>query len=738
MTVENTIPTEKDAKKPFKSPSYQKRVVNLAGDEELVKKVLGFVQTNKTFFETQAERKSFEDVCEKADRMVRCSRLRDENDPQYEDVASNVATTAVHQRIQTVTSNENSIYFPTTGDLPVENEPVEGATDYQAAEGRRMADHHNLLLRYTFDKDNTESTIKDSIFMLNKYSNQMYRSDWVREQDVIRDRVPTRNKEGEITGFRWVEKTVTKKDHPTFKAVPWDNVEFDARIDDMQMQTTVVEWDAIDISSLWGMQANGHYVNVQDLTSSNQQRGGEEETNELQKRQTNANEGTTVGDASPLFDRFTCWARVPVKINGEKGEWDDKGIVPTWFRATFVGQLRGNPTCVELIENPFFHKELPYNLVHSHRDDKGAYHMGFPSMIESLYEELMTTINQAIDNKSLINRTPWVTQKGNMLGVDYVFGKNKLFYTRRAPTQDTLRQVDVKDATGTTMALYDRTLDEMDAVMNTGKAIIGEALGSRTSASESKQVFDQAFKTLLDKAGYQAEQLFPWMARMVASLWRQYADPKLTLAITTVDGIQEVKPSELWGPLNYKVTAIKKFDTDVTRRSEQNQFFQTWMQPFLEAAGPDGVKTAMTMLMKERQIFEDPDSIFQQRSTADAERVAQSETQSMYFERVPDKPAPEEDHATHLRVHENYAKIIKTLPREQQDDEGFSILMQHIEETKQLQQQAAQGGGQPQAPQQGPQAGPEGAPQAAGGTPPQLQGEASGDQISGLLGALNA
>ncbi len=50
--------------------------------------------------------------------MARCSRVRDTADKQYDDVRSNVASTAIHQRFQSVTSNENSIYFPTSGDIP--------------------------------------------------------------------------------------------------------------------------------------------------------------------------------------------------------------------------------------------------------------------------------------------------------------------------------------------------------------------------------------------------------------------------------------------------------------------------------------------------------------------------------------------------------------------------------------------------------------------------------------------
>ena len=164
MSVESDIPTEKDAKKTFASPSYRKKVKNFADDEDLVKKFLDRAQTNKQFFESQAERTTFADKAEKADRMSRCSRVRDTSDKQYDDVRSNVATTAIFQRFQSVTSNENSIYFPTSGDMPFTFTPREGSKEYQFEEGQKLALHNNLLAKYSFDVDKTEDKIKDSIY----------------------------------------------------------------------------------------------------------------------------------------------------------------------------------------------------------------------------------------------------------------------------------------------------------------------------------------------------------------------------------------------------------------------------------------------------------------------------------------------------------------------------------------------------------------------------------------------
>ena len=733
MSVESDIPKEKDAKKTFASPSYRKKVKNFADDEDLVKKFLDRANTNKVFFESQAERRTFADKAEKADRMSRCSRVRDTADKQFDDTRSNVASTAIHQRFQSVTSNENSIYFPTGGDMPFTFTPREGSKDYQLEEGQRLALHNNLLAKYSFDVDGTQEKIKDNIFFLNKYGNQVFRSSWSFEQDERTDREPTKNQQGETTGYKWKTKLTTLKNHPSVDGVRWDNIWFDARIDGMQKQNTIIEWDGVDISELWAEKANGLIVNVEKVDTGDKSKGGQQETNELQKRQANAGEGTTVGDVSSQLDRFNCWVKAPIKMDGDKAKWDEDGTVSTWWWGTFIGQLQGTPTCVRLIENPYFHKQNPYKLVHSHRDDKGAYHMGFVDLIESLYEELTTAVNQAIDVKTKMNRASCMTRKGNILNVEHKFGGNELWYTRSAPTADTIRQIEVKDHTGTFIAMYERILDELDAAMNTGKAIIGEALGSRTSASEAKQVFDQAFKTLLDKAAYQAEQLFPWIADMNQSLWKQYADPKLTIAITTDDGIEEVKPAELWGRMNYAVTAIKRFDTDITRHAQQTQMEQVWKDEFVKLAGPKGTTLYLKDMFRERQISDEPSKYFPINKNADAKRVAQSESDNIYFEQVLDNPAIEEDHEMHISTHEDFLSLVGTMRPEDRSPEGESMLKQHVEQHKQMMAEAA-GNGQPlpQGEGQGSGAGQE--PQVDAGAAPQLQGEAIGDALGGLAG----
>jgi hypothetical protein len=116
-------------------------------------------------------------------------------------------------------------------------------------------------------------------------------------------------------------------------------------------------------------------------------------------------------------------------------------------------------------------------------------------------------------------------------------------------------------------------------------------LGSRTSATEAKQVFDQASMPLDDKAGYVADQLFPWLYEMDAADWRQNGNPDTVVQITKSDDLNDiiaVAPTELWGPIRTKVTAVSRFRNNVQRRQELNVFLQNAYPQAKEAMDEEG------------------------------------------------------------------------------------------------------------------------------------------------------
>jgi hypothetical protein len=293
--------------------------------------------------------------------------------------------------------------------------------------------------------------------------------------------------------------------------------------------------------------------------------------------------------------------------------------------------------------------------------------------------------------------------------------------------------MDVIDNTQTTDSAFRRNEENWDKALNTEAAVLGQPLGSRTSASEAQNVFSQALKPTLDKARYQGEQLFPWIAEMTMELWRQYSNPDTTITILRGPMPTEVKPAELWGSLKTRLTAIDKFEDDVTRRAEQNNFLQVGL-PFLQPViGNKGMAELFRQIMIDRDIVDDVDSIFPANNTFDAGHVAQSENQAIYFGGVEDTPTAEEDHETHLLDHRRFRAMIAVLPPDQIDKEALSRLDLHITIHEQMLEQSQTQGGA--ARELTPGAGQ--AAQVPGPTEqPAGPGEVSGDAIAGLQGGL--
>lgn len=732
------FPDEKAAPKPKKQPKYRRSEENWADNEELVKKAMQFASNCYNVYQSQPERSHFVDeTAKKADRMARCSQRRDTADRQYQDTQSNVSSTMVIRRLNVLTSIENDLYFPQNGDMPMGYSPYNGSDEYTEEEGRAIADSHNLLLEYYFEVDDMQKKIEDSVFFLNKYGQQAYAIEWDYRSEMRRKREPTGREEpdfnietgeeipGKPKGFRITEREFVIANNPTLRTIDTDNFYFDARIDDMQMQSAILERSFDTLSDAAAMQRTGAYMNVGKLMS-NQLYTGDRENDQMVNRQDNADEDSSEDDQSTLLERWDCWLRLPIN---EDGEWDEEGTYPTWHWATFYGNLSGTSVCTRLIRNPYFHNKNPYNWVHSHRDDKGAFHMCIADIVESLYEEHTTCINQYFDNKTLINKTPFLVRKGNAYSTDMTAGKNKVIYVK---DMDGIKEMPVKDTTQTTSVAIDRIERELDKALGTEASILGQAFGSRTSASEAQTANANALKPLLDKARYQGNQLFPWIAEMCMELSRQYSDPNMTISVLRGTEPVEIKPAELWGSLKTKLTAIDKFEDDVTRRAEQNNFFQVWLPILQGIVGQKGLAQLARDVMKDRKITDDVDSIFPANNTFEAERLAHRENEAMVWNGEEDAPQPGEDHETHLMSHKAYMELLKTLPEVQRDPEGEARLQRHIVETEALMSQEQQPGRQLT-----PAVQPTQQPQVPGaGEQATLSGEVSGDTLAGLQGGL--
>ena len=714
-------------------PDYYGEINNLAGDEELAKKVLGWVGTQFEHFSNQEARCNFTDtdgVMDTADKMYRVSLNKDTSSAQYQDSLSDVASTMFFRQTRAVTAGETQVFFG-TGELPARYEPMQDTNEYTAEDGKEIAEQQNLLEQYTFDNDDRVPNLKRTILFNNKYGQYMLSVEWNRVVEQKTERIPIEwevDEEG-VQGapikfkFETVERVT--KDLPSLYIHDLKDCYFDAQIGDMNIQRCFIKFDQVGYESLALEQASGQIMNLKNVTNAQLYRNEPGTAETFENRTTNAGESSNP-ETTGLLKRFHAWCRIPVKETGQgTGEWDWVKNAAQLYWCTFMGEINGGAVCTRMIKNPYHHGELPYKLIHALDDDKGAYHMSPASILTPNYWQATTNINQAIDNVTLRNRQPYITD-GLILTPDLTFKANKLIKTARGVK---LEPITVPDTTKITLLMQEFIERDSDKTTGADKPITGEALGSRTSATEAKNVFDQAAKPLVAKATYTADQIFPWMYRLDAALWRQYGDPKKVITITHNNMIHEIKPAELWGPLKVKVTAITNFENNTLRRQEINSFLGTSYPQAAEQMGESGKRVFWREVFTTFG-FDRVNEIFPADGDYDARHIAINENHDIIIVGVPDEPRPDENHAAHLAVHEPAMRQYELLPDADSDPERMRMMRNHIQIHKDMQQQS-ESQAQQLTPQ--PEGGAEAPPQEAGAGG--LVGEVTGERIAAEEGA---
>gem|GEM_PF-3365705 len=717
---------------------------NLAKKQAIVKKALALVQEKYKLYAAQPARVKLISDMKKADAMARLSRVRNVTDAtdQQQDTLSNVASPSFYDSIRAITAGQKSVIFY-GNEMPVKYERVYGSTDFpDDEEARRVELQQNMLLRYTFDQGDWWSALKRSMYFNNKYGQEMLSITWDRCTEMKTERVPLYDGTGKLAGFAFERREKVTRDFPIVERVDLKDVWFDTTIDDMRDQHVIIRRLPMSLSRLrQKARDNDRYLNLDKLNKSHLWRkadAGDESV--MEGRLENADESQRE-EENGNYDGYYVWARLPIEAT-DKGSfvWNDKAT-PEWCEMYFAGDINSDCVCLQLRVNPYFHGKNPYNLVHSHEDDKGAIHMGYATLLECLYEEETTTINQFIDNKTKIINAPFVAEKGNLLEKKLTFNSNKVFHVRPGTGKTALTKLDYPDVTQTAMPMLQYLRERFNRTAGTDKPIMGEAWGSRTTATEAGAVMQQAMRPALEDAQYIAEQIFPWCAVMVAELWRQFADPDRVLYVTDQQIVNEVRPATLYGDYNTRIVTVGRFESDALRRSNENDFIARVLPLAQPLMSKRGLTEFFKDVMRGRKM-DNAERYFEGSKEYDAERVAWMESTAMLESAVEDLPRPEEEHPVHLRIHRQVRDRYAMLPAEQQNQAALQVLDMHILIHEQMEAQAQVAPGAEPG-----MAGPGNMNNAGGmnqfGAPPveqaapQMTGEMAGDVAGGALGGLS-
>ncbi len=244
----------------------------------------------------------------------------------------------------------------------------------------------------------------------------------------------------------------------------------------------------------------------------------------------------------PEFSMEAKWVFYPMlPVNPETGEYkvDAQGqpIPLTRFLVeVFASNLRDGNIMPIRMQRIFYPKgRLPlYASCHMPDLDSGVYGLSIGEVLIGYYEQISTCINQWIDNKNLQNNppswyiigTPAATEDRNRPGADIPV---------TSPNDVGWRQI--YDSTSSTVPMLEWMRDRAQTTSKAVDAILGKALGGRTSATEAQNVFQSAMSGVTTDINLFNYDIMGGYAMRVWEITGMFFDEDLVRKITGQYGV---------------------------------------------------------------------------------------------------------------------------------------------------------------------------------------------------------
>ena len=689
---------------------------NLCGDEEILAKFRSLVRTK--FEQFQGDRSEYDDpddgIWANCEYMHKCG-LNDSKrtSSQSDDTNADCGTTLFFRQCRALASYIVAIFLSRKRQFQHIPLNIDGAFS-STQEASLQASFHDALTEYTFAKDDMKLKIFELANMLVKYGNLPIMVRWNYRTASRKARTPERDETGNIIGYTFTERKYVVDNQPTIEVIPIECLYADRHIGTLQKQQAIIIQTGDELANLFALQRDGQVKNVQNISAGDFVKGNENNLHQAKQE----SEGIEPGDESHtgLINRFDAWAKVPIGLDANgKPEWDEKKHEPTWYWGVFAGSLENGP-CLLLRETYDRDKKFPGEMLHLFPDDPDKlYHFGPAQAISPIYDEITTKKNQAIDNVTLQNRRPLKAVRGEVFSKDLTYSQNKAIWVERA---ESLTEMQVASQLGDTMAAINYLEDECNKALGTDKPFMGEALGSRTSATEANNVFQRTMQPAMMLAQYVMNQL-KFIVRTCDGLWELFAMKDQELAIVGMERPMTIKPAEMFGEFDVEVTVVDEFMNDAIAAQNINYLIQAaqsipgWQQDV-------DTKKFNQRVLEVYKFDTNPQSYMKSRTSYDAERVAYHENIKMTEGQTTDIPEQGEDHAAHLKQHESFRQAFNGL-EDQYPPRYLDLLDQHIAIHKQMMEQSA-------PPMQPPTQAPSGN---------ETPGEVAGNGMAAQMGSMN-
>lgn len=226
-------------------------------------------------------------------------------------------------------------------------------------------------------------------------------------------------------------------------------------------------------------------------------------------------------------------------------DYDGKLALPVkrYICDMFGGSLTaGQVDFIKIQENFYPNDGLPlFGSAHMPSLDAGMYSPAIGDILENHFVQITKALNQYMDNKDLINDPPHQVQS-NSPSIDSDL--NRPGANNMVNSLNDYKQHEIIDGTQTTPAFLQAVRDQAQTSSKAVDAILGKAMGSRTTASEASNVYEAAMAGVTTDINLFNYDIAGGYAQRVWDYIGSWTDPDLIQAITGQFGFA-LKPEHM-------------------------------------------------------------------------------------------------------------------------------------------------------------------------------------------------
>lgn len=509
------------------------------------------------------------------------------------------------------------------------------------------------------------------------------------------------------------KRVVTIMDLPGFRTIDIDRLWVDANIENIDDQHAVFVRSPMQWNELWlDSESNRIILPSKDNETLRETIEKYKETTTstftTHKQDQASNAGREYIDRQRgMFKHWEVWIMLP--LDPDTGKWD---VNKREYR--YRVRILGDPLNCDILEirrNPF-PDGIPILKANHGEDDIGFYHISLGEKCESYYDQICTAVNQLIDNRSKNVRKPFLYDPMRINKDEIDFGHSLAIPCDNGDPRTAIYEMSLSDMTGTIANTINWCKQEMREIMNTTDAVLGVAMGSRTSASEYQGARLAATTPIFADMAAIEEDLIAGYMRKFADYVNNYMTPKEIARIIGPDGME----------FNFQFAGyympVAKAVQDLRDKVMMQQFYTQLYQMVSDEQKKNRILLRMADIME----IDNPHELIPETAQYQAIKAALWENTAILQYAQFDMPQRGENHDAHLKVH--YTALWKA---QQEKNRNTNILGQHINATESLKREEKAAGGIVPLSEFG---------QPRTDFPPTATpGEQSGQQISAVLGA---